>query len=306
MYTPVNSINSKSKSAYVFAWQQFLHGQGFTIVGTADSYWGGHTTTASKEFQSANGLHPDGIVGSGTIRKAQSKGFEFPVIQNFEIAGQSNTVIDVSHYQMYNSRRRTDSIDFHSAYVDGIRAIIHKCTQGMGSVDPTYAERVAKAKDAGILWGAYHFSLPGSGEAQANHFLSAIGNHGNTVMALDWEDSSAGQMSAAEAANFVTTIFDKTGKYPLLYSRTGFINHSGATHSELETLSKCPLWLSAYSWGTTHPKLPSSWNKYTIWQFTDNNKGHGAVPVKGIGACDRDIFNGSEEDLQAFWTAHQH
>ena len=49
--------------------------------------------------------------------------------------------------------------------------MIHKCTQGTTYADSMYSIRVKEAKEAGLLFGAYHFGTGDSGEEQAKWFL---------------------------------------------------------------------------------------------------------------------------------------
>ena len=63
-------------------------------------------------------------------------------------------------------------------------------------------------------------------------------------------------------------------------------------------LTRCPLWLADYN---SDPELPSGWGHYTLWQYTDGSDGPQPHTVNGIGACDRDQFNGSESDLEEFF-----
>src|SRR3712207_9521280 len=55
-------------------WQEFLSRQGFGI-GTADGSFGDRTLQATAEFQRRNGLGSDGVVGPGTVGKADELGF---------------------------------------------------------------------------------------------------------------------------------------------------------------------------------------------------------------------------------------
>ena len=63
------SIGCEGKE--VKKWQSFLNWAGFAC-GSADGDFGAKTTTATKNFQKATGLTPDGIVGSGTLKKAKA------------------------------------------------------------------------------------------------------------------------------------------------------------------------------------------------------------------------------------------
>lgn len=58
----------------VEAWQNFLIGRDFEIE--ADGAFGPETEKATKEFQSKNGLTPDGIAGNSTLGQAMSQGLE--------------------------------------------------------------------------------------------------------------------------------------------------------------------------------------------------------------------------------------
>src|SRR5579863_4160519 len=47
--------------------------------------------------------------------------------------------------------------DFGALAAAGVRAIIHKATEGIGFIDPFYHMRRTLAQATGLLWGAYHF-----------------------------------------------------------------------------------------------------------------------------------------------------
>jgi GH25 family lysozyme M1 (1,4-beta-N-acetylmuramidase) len=49
-----------------------------------------------------------------------------------------------------------------------------------------------KAKDAGLLWGAYHFGTGSDGLKQAQHFLDVVGNDPGTLLVLDFEPNPTG------------------------------------------------------------------------------------------------------------------
>ena len=74
-----------------------------------------------------------------------------------------NVVIDISHHNGAN-------LNFVQAKQDGIIGIIHKATQGFTFKDKRYEENRTKARDAGLLWGAYHFGVGGDGSDQAYNF----------------------------------------------------------------------------------------------------------------------------------------
>ncbi|MDR3435861.1 glycoside hydrolase family 25 protein [Telmatospirillum sp.] len=200
-----------------------------------------------------------------------------------------------------------------------ILAVFHKATEGGDWQDPLYAERRAKAKDAGMLWGAYHFGTRQySGADQANNFLATAQPGPDTLLALDLELNEripANTMSISQAEEFVQTIQTLTGRLPLLYThpswadgkRTGPGGRSlGAAISPQSILAQCDLWLADYR---NQPQLPIAWatKGWRFWQYA----GEGARPVapaespvrgvSGVERCDRNLFLGDTVALTSYW-----
>ncbi len=202
-----------------------------------------------------------------------------------------NVVIDVSRWN------RVD--DFYLVKAAGIEGVIHKATQGTTSVDPRYADRCQMAKAQGLMWGAYHFGVGGDPIGQARHFLNTVKPDSKTLLSLDIEAYPKGaDMTVAEAEQFVQYVFDQTGRWPLLYTRRGhlreFINDDEPT-----LLSRCPLWVAAWS---NAPIMPAQWSTWTFWQYTDGRKGAEPRLLTGFkNSVPRDQFNGSLHQLRAFW-----
>src|ERR1043165_2582768 len=90
-----------------------------------------------------------------------------------------NAVVDLSHHN--------GNVNLKKAKADGILGVIHKASQGQSNVDPDYEENRAKAEDAGLLWGAYHFGTGSDRVMQADHFLNTVDPDGDTLLVLDLE-----------------------------------------------------------------------------------------------------------------------
>ena len=101
-----------------------------------------------------------------------------------------NAVVDLSHHN--------GTVDLQQAKGDGIIGVIHKATQGLTGLDPMYQTNKAKAADAGLLWGAYHFATGGDGVEQAQHFLDVVGSVNNTLLVLDFEQNPSGSSMSLE------------------------------------------------------------------------------------------------------------
>ncbi len=195
-----------------------------------------------------------------------------------------NVVIDLSHFN--------DVTSFQEIKQNGIVGVIHKATEGTGWSDPTYAERKQQALAAGLWWGAYHFGVNEDGAAQANYFLSIVNPGPQDLLALDFEENPSSQMTIAQAEQFVTEIYNKTGRYPGFYSDALAGNMLGGNQDSI--LANCWFWRAEY--GGAAPSVPPTWPGWTMWQYTES----GSVPGSG-GSVDRDTFNGGLDGLSRLW-----
>jgi lysozyme len=207
-----------------------------------------------------------------------------------------NAVVDTSSYQA--------TVDFTQIRAAGILGVIHKATQGLADVDARYAERRTRAVNAGLLWGAYHFGTGDDAGKQAEHFLDAVestggGDAAHDLLVLDLEaNPTPGEttMTLAGAESFVEAIARRTGRWPGLYSGALVKEYLGSQGSA--TLARCWFWLAEYG-DVAH--VPAGWSRWTMWQYTNGTLGPGPHVVDGVGPCDRDRFNGTAEQLRAFW-----
>lgn len=199
-----------------------------------------------------------------------------------------NVIVDLSHWNQ--------SVDFKLAKEDRILGVIHKATQGIRYIDPTYAERRKTAEEEGLMWGAYHFGVGENGKDQADHFLETVGNDSKVLLALDIEENRDGKnITPKQAEDFVDKVHEVTERLPLIYGSAYFLKDFATP-----ILMKCPLWIAR--WGV-RPILPKGWKKWVIWQYTDGKSGKKPHEVEGIGPCDRNKFNGTLEELKDFWVS---
>lgn len=200
-----------------------------------------------------------------------------------------NAIIDLSHHNT--------NVDLMMAKSDGILGVIHKATQGVSFVDPTYRPNREKANSAGLLWGSYHFGTGSDGVSQAEFFLSVVQPGPTDLLVLDFEANPQGpSMTLEEARAFVTHVHDITGTWPGLYSGHYIKELLGSSKDSV--LGNCWFWLSQY--GPT-AVVPPAWGKWTMWQYTDGAVGLEPHSVAGIGRCDRDKFAGSQDELMLLW-----
>jgi lysozyme len=199
----------------------------------------------------------------------------------------SDVVIDLYHGDKVN-------VDFSSVKSIGIDAVILKATQGINFADPAFAPRVANARAAGLLVGAYHFMDATSPCEQMANFLSVVGDAGDILLVVDFEVYEISQPTASQAAAAVMMVKSVTGRLPVLYTGRYVLS------SPNSTLSQCPLWLAEYG---SRPVCPPGWSQWKLWQHTDGRAGSGPMTVPGIGPCDRSRFAGTVDELKAWWPA---
>lgn len=204
-------------------------------------------------------------------------------------------VVDISAYQPH--------VDFAVMAKSGIVGIIHKASQGTGSVDHTYAEHRKQAIAAGMLWGAYHFMDMTDPAKQAAHFLDAAAPDNNTLVCLDWENvpPSNRAPNPALAKQFLDAIQKKLGRKAVIYSgnvakeRLNGIDAYFAAHR---------LWLCQYA---AHFTTQASWNNEPwLWQNNGDNFGPGPHRIPGYdGIVDNSCIVGSMtiDRLKSEWAS---
>ena len=148
--------------------------------------------------------------------------------------------IDVSRYQ---GQIDWDAVASHVPRIHfaGIRASINT-----GYTDTWFARNWEEAKRVGVARTAYHIFFPGTpAEQQVNHFLRVIGDDfGELPLTLDMElDHGIHYQRIAERIlQFSTLIESRTGRKPILYSRTNWVNEHVIGNSTP------PTWLAEHDW----------------------------------------------------------
>lgn len=196
------------------------------------------------------------------------------------------------------------SIDYAKA-ASVIRFAIVKTSEGIHGIDSERLQHLAGFRAAGVRTGVYHFGHPGlgTGDQQAEDLWNACGDTMPDFIVLDLEANDGRQVGDVLrfVRDFIAGCEARFGRKPVLYTGPWFANAMGADFANALDLAECPLWISAYSHGNAWTPGPGDappkmkpWTSWTIWQFS------GGAHVPGIPTlCDRDVFNGSEDDLRS-------
>ena len=188
--------------------------------------------------------------------------------------------IDVSHYQ--------GTIDWAAVRQAGCSFVFLKATDGVTSADPMFHQNWLQAQEAGLPRGAYHFYRANDDpQTQAHFFCSTVGAPGELPPVLDVEITSG--VSNAQIVSGVQTwlqiVEPWAGCRPILYTNPGFWDSLGTS-----AFGAYPLWVAEY--GVSAPKIPSGWESWTLWQYSQSGT------LSGItGSVDLDVFNGTLEEL---------
>lgn len=212
---------------------------------------------------------------------------------------QSGTSIIIDAYE-------GNSIDWNKMATDTkVAAVIHRSSIGL-RVDTQYNARKKIARERGYLWGAYHLGSRGNTIAQADFFLSLIGDEPDTLMVLDLEDTNAGNfMSIDEAVVFMNYVYEKTGRVPIVYA-----NHSTTVllNSKVKNqaiFQKSKLWYARFKSSVTD--FPTGiWSDYFMWQFSSeincSTTGSCLYNVPGTKSdMDVNVFYGNARELADQW-----
>ena len=202
-----------------------------------------------------------------------------------------NTIIGDSYSAALSSLMRMKD--------SGIVGLIHKATEGTTYRDDMLKFRTDLCRDAGLLFGTYHFLRTSDMGQQVAHYFDTVqsvqkepGESSTWLFVCDYEDPGVNLGSVADFCEQLDAVTG-TEQHPILY--TGFaLKDKIAAGQDASRLTKYQLWLAHYTSGA--PTLPKGWTTWWGHQYTDK----GSVP--GIQApTDVNAYDGSAEDLKSDW-----
>jgi hypothetical protein len=238
-------------------------------------------------------------------------------------------IVNVSSYDPKEKQRAGESFSEHDVSAlqrNGAQGLIARCGKGL-ALDDKCSPFLGAAHRCGMRLGTYYYVLKSADPvAQADQYISrlrAIAPGKKVLLVGDFDTKS----SAADLVKFIDRIESQTGVLPAIYLENsdrfrGTL--SAASPAEKRRIRQCPYWLALYSNGSgfeTPQQLTKAygiWDEWTMWQYAGVEWSHGSVskhyhhgPWKSptyFGNMDRPLehnaFNGSPEDLAAFWERH--
>lgn len=180
-------------------------------------------------------------------------------------------------------------MNFEAAAADGIEFVFIKASEGTDFRDSNFRLNYDKAREAGIMVGAYHyFRFDSDGVDQAVNLLGAVGDRQLDIgIAVDVEEE--GNARGVPVDSIKMRLRDMTEYLNLRGWRVTFYsNRDGYYDLLMPEMEGMPIWIcSFYS-----TPLEGEW---TFWQYDHRGK------VSGVrGDVDLDAFGGSREDWRQF------
>ena len=169
------------------------------------------------------------------------------------------------------------AIDWTAVKQSGQSFVFVKATEGTSYTNPAFTTDSAKAQQAGLVPGSYHYARPGEGNprAEARHYASvlATGVQPSLPPVLDLEEH--GGLNPTQLQNWVREWIDEikvqTGRDPIIYTYYSFWIQRMANTTEF---SEYPLWLAYYR-DTLPDKIPGGWDHVTFWQYSGSGRVNG-------------------------------
>ena len=182
-----------------------------------------------------------------------------------------------------------------------------KASEGTNIKDEKLDEFAQKAARVGMAKGVYHvYHLTNNDvNAQLQNFLQTINYSKNQFemppvvtiepdISLYKRDGSIATVKkdsfAQNLKQFLTGLERQTRKRPIIYTNGSIWNDFLGNPTGFE---RYPLWVADYA-GTEGPKLPTTWQNYTIWQYAEN------AAIAGQKEYNINVFNGNYADFQQF------
>jgi lysozyme len=200
--------------------------------------------------------------------------FGIPIPANYQIHG-----IDVSRYQQLISwtavkQMKVEDIQLGFAFI--------KATEGLRNVDPFFNRNWKKAKQAGVVRGAYHFFIARKdAKLQAENFIKQVRlESGDLPPVLDIEQSFGvpAPHLQQQVQQWLDVMENYYGVKPIIYTYVTFYERYLQGRFD-----DYPLWVAHY----LQPRQPRISRDWAFWQHSEQGR------VDGIlSKVDFNVFNG--------------
>lgn len=176
--------------------------------------------------------------------------------------------VDVSHWNQVTSWSKVRAAGNEFCFI--------KATEGTSYLDPTFKVRKDQVRNAGMLLGVYHFAKATNPIAEADWFVSQVGElQPGEIVVLDYETYSLTD-PASWCLLWIQRVEQKLGFKPLLYTYHGLLTtYNWKKVSDYNV----GLWAARYGLQQQEPNqsyrpATGSFPFYMCWQYCSK----GVVP----------------------------
>jgi lysozyme len=207
--------------------------------------------------------------------------FGIPIPAEYEIHG-----IDVSKYQQSISWEAVKAMKVNNIQLG---FAFMKATEGNENADSYFKRNWRKAKEAGMVRGAYHFFIATKdGKTQARNFINRVAlESGDLPPVLDVEQAFGASPVEVrkEIKAWLETIEQYYSVRPIIYTYVDFYDKylKGS-------FDDYPLWVAHY----LQPHQPRITRDWTFWQHSEQGRVNGI-----LSKVDFDVFNGDSLTFKA-------
>ncbi len=251
-------------------------------------------------------------------------------------------IVNVSAYDPKERQREGRGYSEHDVSAlraNGASALIARVGKG-GNLDTKCANFLASADRAGMLPGVYyrvqrHVDAVAQADQMVNRALALARGRSWNAPALLLCGDFDGDLPLSAILRFMDRVESRTGVVPVAYLENSTQlkqTLSGADAASKAKLRRMPYWLALYAHDSgAGPVYPAPgnprglvnqyrvWSDWTIWQYggVDWQNGRSRPKVYNHGSSrfplyfgnldrpvERNVFRGSQADLQAFWQRH--
>ncbi|WP_126979415.1 glycoside hydrolase family 25 protein [Frigidibacter oleivorans] len=201
--------------------------------------------------------------------------------------------IDVSRWQ--------GRIDWNAVRRGGVDFAFIKATEGGDIADPMFQENWARAREAGLPRGAYHFYyFCRTAQEQAAWFISHAPRERGAlppVLDIEWTRSRncprrpSPEWIRQESAIFLSILTSYYGQRPVIYTTVDFFRDN-----EMWRIQGHDFWLRSVA---GHPSQVYPGHDWTFWQYSGTGQAQGVA-----GDVDLNAFGGSRGQWQS-WLARR-
>jgi lysozyme len=199
-------------------------------------------------------------------------GIQMPV--KFTVHG-----IDVSHHNSVINWQQVRAMQVKDI---NLRFCFIKATEGVDDEDELFERNWQKAREVGMVRGAYHFFLPQkSGRAQAQNFMNSVDlESGDLPPVLDIEETYGVKTpdTKKRVKEWLYTIEAYYHLKPIIYTNVDY--YKNFLGPEFDGY---PLWVAHYL-QNDKPRIERNW---IFWQHNESGKVNGMPP-----GVDFNVFNG--------------